>query len=199
MRRVPLQSRSKATVARIHSAALEVLVEDGLDGLNTNAIAERAGVNIATLYSYFTDKYSILYDLFELFENERSAAVLVEVGALRETGDWRGWMRDIIQRMADFRIEQPGGVVLRSALASRPELLDLDERSTVQSAHVVALALAEHNPGLKEVDTHRIAKVTVTTITHLLDTAFAQNPPDLEMVSELKGLIVRYLEPYIDP
>lgn len=196
-RRVPRQSRSKVTVARIQQATLEVLEQEGLDGLNTNAIAERAGVNIATLYSYFRDKYDILYDLFEISENQRAEAVLAQIDALRNSEDWRAWMRSIIQKMADLRAEQPGGVVLRSALAFRPELLDLDDRSTVRSAQAVAEALTERTPGLDEERARCMAKVTVTTITHLLDLAFSQAPPDRAIVEELKDLIVRYLEPHI--
>lgn len=198
-RRVPRQSRSKVTVARIQDAAMELLVEEGLVGLNTNAIADRAGVNIATLYSYFRDKYDIVYDLFEMFEAQRTDAVLAQVDALRETADWQGWMRDIIQRMADMRREQPSGAVLRSALASRPELLDLDDRSSMRSAEAVAEALGDRTPGLSAQDAERIAKVTVTTITHVIDLAFAQKPPDSQIVDELKELIVRYLEPHIGP
>ena len=196
-RRVPRQARSKVTVARIQDAAMELLVEEGLVGLNTNAIAERAGVNIATIYGYFRDKYDIVYDLFEMFEQQRTEAVLAEIDALRETSDWQGWMRDIIQKMSDMRTYQPSGAVLRSALASRPELLDLDDRSSLRSAEAVAEALGDRTPGLSAQDAERIAKVTVTTITHVIDLAFAQQPPDSLIVDELKELIVRYLEPHI--
>lgn len=37
-----------------------MLERDGPDGLNTNRIAERAGVSVGTLYQYFPDKAAIL-------------------------------------------------------------------------------------------------------------------------------------------
>ena len=37
-----------------------MLQREGADGLNTNRIAERAGVSIGTLYQYFPDKAAIL-------------------------------------------------------------------------------------------------------------------------------------------
>ncbi|MGH7688173.1 MAG: TetR/AcrR family transcriptional regulator [Gemmatimonadaceae bacterium] len=60
MRNVPRQSRSKQTVQYILDAAAYILAERGLEGFTTNHIAERAGVNIASLYQYFPNKTAIL-------------------------------------------------------------------------------------------------------------------------------------------
>jgi AcrR family transcriptional regulator len=59
-RRKPKQARSQATYDSILEAAEQMLERDGADGLNTNRIAERAGVSIGTLYQYFPDKAAIL-------------------------------------------------------------------------------------------------------------------------------------------
>ena len=59
-RRRPKQARSQATYDSILEAAEQMLERDGPDGLNTNRIAERAGVSIGTLYQYFPDKAAIL-------------------------------------------------------------------------------------------------------------------------------------------
>src|SRR5579871_6369668 len=52
-RRRPRQARSRATWEAIVEAASQILERRGPDALNTNAIAERAGVSIGTLYQYF--------------------------------------------------------------------------------------------------------------------------------------------------
>lgn len=59
-RRRPKQARSQATYDSILEAAEQMLEREGADGLNTNRIAERAGVSIGTLYQYFPDKAAIL-------------------------------------------------------------------------------------------------------------------------------------------
>jgi len=64
-RKKPLQSRSKATVDAVLSAAAHILEERGLTGFNTNAVAERAGVSIGSLYQYFPSKDAILVSLME--------------------------------------------------------------------------------------------------------------------------------------
>lgn len=59
-RRIPRQTRARATVDVVLEAAAQLLERTGEAGFNTNAIAERAGVSIGTLYRYFPDKHAIL-------------------------------------------------------------------------------------------------------------------------------------------
>jgi AcrR family transcriptional regulator len=62
-RRAPQQDRSKEKVDWILEAAAQLLEKKGAAGFNTNAVAERAGVSIGTLYRYFPDKQTILTEL----------------------------------------------------------------------------------------------------------------------------------------
>jgi AcrR family transcriptional regulator len=59
-RRRPRQARSRATWEAILEAASQILERRGPAALTTNAVAERAGVSIGTLYQYFADKRAIL-------------------------------------------------------------------------------------------------------------------------------------------
>ena len=59
-RKQPLQARSAATVGVILEAAARILEERGLTGLNTNLVAQRAGVSIGSLYQYFPGKEALL-------------------------------------------------------------------------------------------------------------------------------------------
>ncbi|AEJ38774.1 possible transcriptional regulator, TetR family, putative [Sulfobacillus acidophilus TPY] len=52
----PTTPRGQKTQEAILAAAFAVAVADGLDGLRTRAVADRAGVNIATLHYYFPHK-----------------------------------------------------------------------------------------------------------------------------------------------
>lgn len=62
-RRVPRQARSAETVSLILEASAQILEARGLAGFTTNAVAERAGVSVGTLYQYFDDKRAILVAL----------------------------------------------------------------------------------------------------------------------------------------
>ena len=59
-RRTPKQARATDTIETILEAAARILERDGIAGLTTNRIAERAGISIGTLYGYFPNKQSIL-------------------------------------------------------------------------------------------------------------------------------------------
>lgn len=65
VRRAPRQARAQETVRAIVQAAGALLADHGFGGLTTNAIAERAGVSIGSLYQYFPDKRAILLVLRE--------------------------------------------------------------------------------------------------------------------------------------
>src|ERR1700761_5486710 len=64
-RRIPRQSRAEETVSAILEAAAQILEAGGLAAFTTNAVAERAGVSIGTLYQYFADKQALLRALAE--------------------------------------------------------------------------------------------------------------------------------------
>ena len=62
-RKTPRQERSRATVEALIEATADILVRDGYARLTTNRIADRAGVNIASLYQYFPGKDAIVAEL----------------------------------------------------------------------------------------------------------------------------------------
>lgn len=74
-RRMPRQARAAETVAAILEAAAQILESDDLATFTTNAVAERAGVSIGTLYQYFGDKNAVLLAL----ARQELAAALAEV------------------------------------------------------------------------------------------------------------------------
>ena len=74
-RKSPRQERSRATVEAILEAATDILIRQGAGRLTTNRIAERAGVNIASLYQYFPSKHAILAELRRRHGAERRAAI----------------------------------------------------------------------------------------------------------------------------
>jgi AcrR family transcriptional regulator len=57
---MPRQGRSAETVRAIIEAAARILERDGLGAFTTNAVAERAGVSIGSLYQYFPGKEALI-------------------------------------------------------------------------------------------------------------------------------------------
>ena len=95
-RKTPLQDRAVATVDAILEAATYILVKDGWEKFTTNRVAERAGVNIASLYQYFPNKESIVVEL-QRRHVERARQELPRVlPELRSHRSLRAFLRFII-------------------------------------------------------------------------------------------------------
>lgn len=63
MRRTPQQKRSRDVIEQIEQATVALLTEQGFGALNTNAIADKAGIGIKSLYHFFPNKEAIIFRL----------------------------------------------------------------------------------------------------------------------------------------
>ena len=59
-RKLPRQERSRALYEAILDAAARILTVQGREALNTNLVAEKAGVSIGSLYQYFPNREAII-------------------------------------------------------------------------------------------------------------------------------------------
>jgi AcrR family transcriptional regulator len=59
-RRRPQQNRARQKIELIFEATMRLLHDGDIASLTTNAIAEKAGISIGTLYQYFGDKEGVL-------------------------------------------------------------------------------------------------------------------------------------------
>jgi AcrR family transcriptional regulator len=85
MRINPTQQRAEITVGAVYDAAARILDREGLPGLNTNKIAETAGISVGTLYYFFPNKAAILNGM-----------------ALRELERLRNALQDLLENPAPF-------------------------------------------------------------------------------------------------
>jgi AcrR family transcriptional regulator len=97
-RRIPQQARAAETVALILEATAQILETGGLPAFTTNAVAERAGVSIGTLYQYFADKNEILLAL----ARQQMTAGLADIGrALQGEPSVEGRVRAMVKAMVN--------------------------------------------------------------------------------------------------
>jgi AcrR family transcriptional regulator len=86
-RRLPQQARSRDTIETIFEAAARIIETDGEAELNTNRIAERAGISVGTLYQYFPNKEAILVAMARRELANDRAAVIQAISAALEGPD----------------------------------------------------------------------------------------------------------------
>lgn len=187
-----------ARIAAILRAAGELLDERGTDGLNTTAIAQRAGVSTATLYQHFPDKQTVLRALVQALQTEREAAVAACYGELATAPDWRVPLAAAMRTAFRLRVERPGGRSSRRALQTSPELWQWDHDQTEALAKVLARAMRRRKPTLSRATAERVALVALTSTIALLDLASLNPRRGNMLLAEADALRNAYLAPYLD-
>lgn len=101
----PKQARAQATVQAIIQAAAQILIQEGLGGLTTNAVAERAGVSIGSVYEYFPGKEAIVAAVAT--QAVASSLREIELSLHRsEAPDLRLAMRQFVQSLYELTCER---------------------------------------------------------------------------------------------
>ena len=143
-RKRPRQARAASTFDAILEAAARILEKDGFDAVNTNAVAELAGVSVGSLYQYFPTKESILAELVRFNRNILKEKVATAVAGrtgktLEETMDL------LIEAAVSHQLERPD---LALALEHVESVLPLDNETlalTETIADDIEILLSSHN------------------------------------------------------
>lgn len=98
MRKSPTQARASQTVDAIVEAATQILQSDGEERLNTNRIAERAGVSIGSLYQYFADKEAIIEAIARRERNNILASIVKSLSVANPPDPETG-VREVIKTL----------------------------------------------------------------------------------------------------
>jgi AcrR family transcriptional regulator len=102
-RKLPAQSRSNATVNAVLEAAARILEKYGFEGYTTNAVAERAGVSIGSLYQYFPTKDAVTVALIE----REAAVLLADVAAVPYTEGYEAALEHLIRAAVAHQMRRP--------------------------------------------------------------------------------------------
>lgn len=194
----PSDSPGRDPVASILHAAGELLDEVGAEGLNTTAVARRAGISTATLYRHFPDKRAVLNALVRAVHEERARAVAGYYERFAREADWRVPLAEGLRLMYRMRIERPGGRSTRRALQTSPELWAWDKREDEALARALARAMRQRRPRLGKAEAERIAMTVVTATVALLDLACLDARRAPAMLEEAAALREAYLARYLD-
>jgi AcrR family transcriptional regulator len=102
-RKTPRQQRSTETVNVILEAAARVLERHGLAGFTTNAVAERAGVSIGSLYQYFPSKEALTATLI----HRETSALIENAAAAFDEASGRAALSGLIAAAVKHQLRRP--------------------------------------------------------------------------------------------
>ncbi len=182
-RKSPVQARSIATRDAILEAAAQIVSRGGLPGYTTNAVAERAGVSIGSLYQYFANKDALMMALIAKHQARRATQIMSAIPTVRH-----------------LPLEQAVRLLIKAAMAEdvKDGLLAaaLDhEEARLPADGIVAQeldrlgsplvdAFAAFLPDARE-EWLRIAAQTVPQMVRaIVDYWTSQNPPQLEIAED---------------
>ena len=138
-RKSPAQSRAVATVAAVLEAAARILEERGFAGYTTNAVAERAGVSIGSLYQYFPGKDALIVALIE----RETATLLADMAEVPGEPSFEARLGRMIRAAVTHQMRRPALAVLLDFEERRLPLGARNERVADQIHRVLIATLAD--------------------------------------------------------
>ena len=103
-----------------------MLEKEGFSGVTMQKIADRAGINVAAVYSYFPNKYQVIAEISRRMVAERDEIRRAKLQELLEMdGDWVENFADSLRDLAQLRKKQRGSAAVMAALRSSPHLTGL--------------------------------------------------------------------------
>jgi AcrR family transcriptional regulator len=133
-RKVPRQQRARFTVDAILEASAHILETAGSDALTTNAIAERAGVSIGSLYQYFPTREAIMVELIRRERAKLRSAIAAAV-ASDKAAALDAAIRQIIDAALAHQFERPA---LARALDVLEPVLPIDAETQALNAALIS-------------------------------------------------------------
>ncbi len=127
-RKRPVQERARQRVSRILDATAELLEERGIEGLTTNHIADRAEVNIASLYQYFPNKQAVVMALADQMVHEYQQIFASFPDEFAWASDWREVYTDYLYRLIATGFGRKGSSAIRRAIEADPNFVNFDKR-----------------------------------------------------------------------
>jgi AcrR family transcriptional regulator len=192
------RAKDEGSAERILKATEILLQERGHEALTTTLIAEAAGLNIATLYKYFPNKYSILVAILKQSREVWLKAAERSVTSVLAGSDWRATMEQIIDFAARRRRDQPGGNALRLAVQALPELQSYYREESLETAAFLADFLTARG-GLDPTRAMQVARVAVDIGNSVLDLALLNPSEDPAVwIAEAKAAVCQYLTPHLE-
>ncbi len=194
-RRAPQQDRGQKRIDALLDAAEQVIVQAGVDGMTTNAVAERAGAGMGSLYHFFASKEAILAALAERYMSAmRSLTQYSSQDALR-TLLLAALADAIIDPLAEFFRRTPAYPHVFHAI-DRPCARDracgeLHEAATQQVEAIIAARVPGMDPKARRIH----ATASVEMVHALLTAAFAAPASQrADLIAETKRLLALHAE-----
>lgn len=189
-RKAPRQPRARATFEAILDAAAHILEQRGIEGYNTNAIAERAGLSVGSIYQYFPDKDAITAELIR----RETAGLLADAELARKAAGAREGLIHLINAAVRHQLDRP--LLARLIDIEEARLPLAQENSGVERTLVGLVLEALKRPGLARIHDPELAARDLVAITKgMIDAAGMRGETDpVSLSSRVRCAVFGYLD-----
>jgi len=182
-RKTPLQARAQATVEVILEGATQVLATEHLAGFNTNAIAERAGTSIGTLYQYFPNKQALLLALIRRQKQQMFSNISAAMEAAACT-DLEGSVRLLITgRIKHLRDNQRVALILSQQEMQLP-IHEIKAGYLAQGTELFASRLGCWGDAALGIDVLRAATTVPAMVRSIFERWLSDQPESLDVAEQ---------------
>ena len=189
-RKSPVQRRSAQTVEAVLEAAARILETRGLAACTTNAVAERAGVSIGSLYQYFPNRDALTVALIE----RETAQLMADVASASMLEHSRGCVLAMVHAAVAHQMRRP---VLARIIDFEERRLPLGERNlrVADAIHAALLDALTNKPGAPDLDdASLVAHDLLAIVRGMIDDAGERDERD---AAALEVRVMRAVDGYV--
>lgn len=196
-RRIPKQARARERVARILDATRGELQERPVAEITIEAIADRAGVPVGSVYQYFSSKSALLAAVAETVMDEADSETARQLAECRGL-PWREGVDRIVRTTLGVLRDSPDYRTLLRTIRFTGEFAEVTAASNERVADFMSIHPAFGRAGLSRARALEICRTAVTAVNALHDRALADEDIDFEaLVEEIQRLVKGYLGTYL--
>lgn len=199
-RRSPSGERGQRRRDLILDTAADLLAEVGAEAINTNALADRAGISVGSVYQYFSNKEAILAALGERYMQQLGsntvAALQQDVAGL----DFATMVDRVIDPMIAFERKHPAFRHLNARQEGEGTLAATAQRVDQEILATIYELLLRVHPDLNPVQGWQIARITKALykgMSYLIqqEKEIENDSGDVDtMIADMKRMMAAYLE-----
>ena len=201
-RAVPAQKRAEETVNHILTTSAQLLEEVGIDGFNTNLLAQRADLRVATIYRYYPNKIAILCALVQQWKILIVEALEPIHSLANPDIEWRTSVNDILDCYDDVASKMPHFKAIRRALLAVPELRAIEKSLGEELSVLMVTALKERGTKASDMQLFHVASTFLFAGAAIYDLASSKGKRDKHLrertLEELRLMLTGYLANYLD-
>jgi AcrR family transcriptional regulator len=181
--KAPRQARAQITHDAILEAATHIIAQQGLAAFNTNAIAERAGVSIGSLYQYFPNKDALMVALIRRQQSRQLDTLIAAVGAVGD-GDLETVVRALIRAAMQHHRDDS---LLASAIDHEEARLPIDDLLgdyLDRGGALVAALLERFSDQIRPIEVGHAARTLPALVRAVTDAWANISPPQLDVAED---------------